>query len=311
MSTENPATTVAQALQGVQAWRAEEDARRLGELGEVAQEIKSLEAAMENLRQQLEALGTFQGELEAKAADLEAVADQRTYQAIFEVMKVQAAALEQREAEGLAASKAHRSSVPELLAKQGLSGVLEEYEQFKSAVEPTLKHVPESYRAALLEVHRKQEARLREALASFAAASMDAKPLTVDLVFAIDAPEGTPELMVVVVPVAGAVQSGWAHREGGLQTIIAARVAQAIYEAAADVGFVAAQALSGGHLGLLAVELELIGADPKLAEALRTRLAAVARAPELSQANVTLAVQEVSMDHLLPPEEDEEAADGE
>ena len=300
MSTESPATTVAQALQGVQAWRAEEDARRLGELGEVAQEIKSLEAAMENLRQQLEALGTFQGELEAKAADLETVADQRTYQAIFEVMKVQAAALEQREAEGLAASKAHRSSVPELLAKQGLSGVLEEYE-----------HVPEGYRAALLEVHRKQEARLREALASFAAVSMDAKPLTVDLVFAIDAPEGTPELMVVVVPVAGAVQSGWADREGGLQTIIAARVAQAIYEAAADVGFVAAQALSGGHLGLLAVELELLGADPKLADALRTRLAAVAKAPELSQANVTLAVQEVSMDHLLPPEEDEEAADGE
>ena len=311
MSTQSPAKTVAEALEAVETWRSQEDARRLGELGEVAQEIQSLEAAMENLRQQLEALHTFQTELEAKGAELAAQADQRTYQGIFEVLQVQAAAVEQREREVLEASKAQAEKLPALLAEKGLAEVLQEYEQFKSAVEPTLQHLPDSYKAAILEVHHGQEAKLREAIAEVGGApKMEADELVADLVFAIDAPEGTPELLVVVVPVADSVQSRWVEREGGLQTDLAARVAEAIYRAAADVSFLGAQALSGGHLGLLAVELELVGADPSLAERLRQRLAAVAEAPELAAAGVRLLVREIDMDHLLPPE-DEEAADGE
>jgi hypothetical protein len=311
MSTQSPAKTVGEALEAVESWRSEEDARRIGELGEVAQEIQSLEAAMENLRQQLEALHTFQTELEAKGSEIAAQVDQRTYQGIFEVLQMQAAAVEQREREGLEAAKARSERLPELIAERGLADVLKEYEQFKTAVEPTLKHLPESYKAAMLDVHHSQEAKLRAAIAELGGApDLPADELAIDLVYAIDAPEGAPELLVVVVPVADSVQSGWVDREGGLQTMLAARVAEAIYRAAADAAFMGAQALSGGHLGLLAVELELVGADASLADNIRSRIASVPDAPELKAAKVSLTVREIDMDHLLPPE-DEEAADGE
>ncbi len=311
MSTQAPATSVSDALEAVETWRSEEDARRLGELGEVAQEIQSLEAAMENLRQQLEALRSFQTELEAKGAELSIQADQRTYHSIFEVLQVQAAAVEQREREVSEAARAKQESLPQLLEERGLAEVLRDYEQFKTAVEPTLQHLPESYKAAMLEVHHGQEAKLRTAIGELGGApEVEAEPVAVDLVYAIDAPEGTPELLVVVVPVADVVQSEWSERDSGLQTVLAARVAEAIYRACADAGFMAAQALSGGHLGLLAVELELVGADPALADSIRSRLAGVPESPELKAAKVALTVREINMDHLLPPE-DEEAADGE
>jgi hypothetical protein len=298
MSTQSPAKTVGEALEAVESWRSEEDARRIGELGEVAQEIQSLEAAMENLRQQLEALHTFQTELEAKGSEIAAQVDQRTYQGIFEVLQMQAAAVEQREREGLEAAKARSERLPELIAERGLADVLKEYEQFKTAVEPTLKHLPESYKAAMLDVHHSQEAKLRAAIAELGGApDLPADELAIDL-------------LVVVVPVADSVQSGWVDREGGLQTMLAARVAEAIYRAAADAAFMGAQALSGGHLGLLAVELELVGADASLADNIRSRIASVPDAPELKAAKVSLTVREIDMDHLLPPE-DEEAADGE
>ena len=310
MSTQSPPTSVADTLKAVEAWRSEEDARRLKELGDVAQEIQSLEAAMENLRQQLEALQSFRTDLEAKGAELATQADKRTYQGIFEVLQVQAAAVEQREKEAQAAAAAKQAKLPELLAEAGLAEVLAEYEQFKSSVEPTLVHLPDSYKAAMLEVHHGQEGKLRSAIAELGGApELDADAIAADLVYAIDAPEGTPELLVVVVPVADDVQAGWIERAGGLQTVVAARVAEAIYRASADVNFMAAQALSGGHLGLLAVELELIGADAGLAAALRDRLGKVPEAPELKAAKVELTVREIDMDHLLPPEDEEEAAD--
>lgn len=306
MSTQSPPKTVAQALEAVESWRSEEDARRLKELGDVAQEIQSLEAAMENLRQQLEALQTFRTDLEAKGAELVAQADKRTYEGIFEVLQVQAAAVEQRETEGLAAAKEKHEKLPDLLAEAGLGDVLAEYEQFKSSVEPTLQHLPDSYKAAMLDVHHAQEAKIRKAIAELGGTPvLEADPIAADLVYAIDAPEGTPELLVVVVPVADSVQSGWVEREGGLQTVLAARVAEAIYRASADVGFMGAQALSGGHLGLLAVELELVGADAGLADTLRQALAEVANAPELKASKVDLTVREIDMDHLLPPEDEE------
>jgi len=311
MTTDSQPTTIAEALAVVERWRADEDGRRIAELGEVAQEMNGLQAAMENLRQQLEALQAFRAELESKGEDLAALATQRAYQSIFEVLQLQAAALEQRERELQEAARRAAAELPARIAAAGLGEMLSEVEQFRASVEPTLHLLPASYRTAMLDVHKSQLAQLERVVQQVASAPTQAgAPVSVDIAYAIDVVDGAPELAVVVVPVGDAVQSAWIEREDGLQSWLAARVAQALYQASAEVGFLGAQALSGGHMGLLAVELELVGADLRIVDALRRQLGEIGRAPEIVAANVKVVAKEISMDQLLPPEE-EEGGDGE
>ena len=312
MTDANTAKTVAEALSAVDRWRTDEDARRIAELGEVAQEIKSLEAAVENLRQQLDALHTFRAELESKGSDLEALATQRAYQSIFEVLQVQAAAVEQRERELQAAAKKRDAELVEKVKQAGLESVLAEVEEFRAKRQEALAGVPASFRPILIDAHEKQVEQLRAVVLAASGGPAGAKPapIAVDLVFAIDAMDEGPELIVVVSPVADTVQSQWIDRDDGLQTWLGARVAQALYQASMDVGFVGAQALSGGHMGLLAVELELVGADARIGDALRRRLNEVAASPELVGAGVSAVVREVSLDQLLPPDDAAEGEEG-
>jgi len=313
MSTESPASTVAEALEAAQQWRTDSAARHDAELKEVEQELGSLQAAVQNLQQQIDALQSFKAELEAKTGELDAEGGQREYQAIFDTLQGQSKGMGERDDLVVAARKARLDDLPARLAAGDAAADVAEYEQFMSTVEPTLKHLPESYRDALLEVHAKKVAKVRGHVAAALDGPVEVTgaELGVDVVYAIDAPEGAPELIVVVVPVAAEVHQGWMEQPEGAQLWVAGRVAQALYEAAAKVGFVQAQALSGGHLDLLAVEMELVGADAKIADALRASLGALGNAPELIAAKVSVTATELPIDTLLPPEDDEEGTDAE
>ena len=313
MSTESPASTVAEALEAAQQWRTDSAARHDAELKEVEQELGSLQAAVQNLQQQIDALQSFKAELEAKTGELDAEGGQREYQAIFDTLQGQSKGMGERDDLVVAARKARLDDLPARLAAGDAAADVAEYEQFMSTVEPTLKHLPESYRDALLEVHAKKVAKVRGHVAAALDGPVEVTgaELGVDVVYAIDAPEGAPELIVVVVPVAAEVNQGWMEQPEGAQLWVAGRVAQALYEAAAKVGFVQAQALSGGHLDLLAVEMELVGADAKIADALRASLGALGNAPELIAAKVSVTATELPIDTLLPPEDDEEGTDAE
>jgi hypothetical protein len=311
MSTEQPAATVAEALAVVQQWRAESTARQEAELQEVDQEIASLQSAVENLQQQLHALQSFKTELAAKTSELDTDAAQREYRAIFATLQSQANALGERGTAVVAAQKARLDDLPARLAASDAAADVAEYEQFKANVEPTLKHLPDSYRDALLEVHQKKVAKVRRHVEAALSGPVEVtgEEVAVDVVYAIDAPEGTPELIIVVVPVADDVHTNWVNRSEGVQMWVAARVAQALYQAAHEVGFVQAQALSGGHLDLLAVEMELVGADTKIGDALRKHLANLGNSPELTAAKVKVSAQELPIDTLLPPEPEEDDAE--
>lgn len=311
MSTEQPAATVAEALAVVQQWRSESTARQKAELEEVDQEITSLTSAVENLQQQLTALQSFKTELVAKTTDLDADAAQREYRAIFATLQSQAGQLGERGSAVVAAQKARLDDLPARMAESEAGPDVAEYEQFRANVEPTLKHLPDSYRAALLEVHEKKVAKVRRHVEAVMAGPVEVAgdEVVVDLVYAIDAPEGAPELIIVVVPIADDVHTDWVNRPEGVQMWVAARVAQALYQAAHDVGFAQAQALSGGHLDLLAVEMELVGADPSIGDALRKHLGSIGSAPELIAAHVKVAAQELPIDTMLPPETEEDDAE--
>jgi len=307
MSKEAPAATVAEALDAVKQWRSDASARQDAELKEVDQELESLEAAVQNLQQQIDALQSFKTELKAKSGDLDKESGTREYQAIFETLQAQAKGMGERDAQVVSARKARLDDLPARLASGDAADDVAEYEQFKSAVEPTLKHLPDSYRDALLEVHHKKVAKVKKHVSAALAGPVEVTGdvVKVDVVYAIDAPEGEPELIIVVVPVAAEVHQGWTDQPEGTQLWLAARVAQALYGAAASVGFVQAQALSGGHLDLLAIEMELVGAETKIGDALRDRLGVLGEAPELAAARIEVTAAELPIDTLLPPEDEE------
>jgi len=311
MSTETPAATVAEALESVKQWQTDAAARHEAELKEVDQELSSLQAAVQNLQQQIDALQSFKTELEAKSSDLGSEAGKREYQAIFDALRGQSARMGERDDQVVAAHKARLDDLPARLAQGDAAGDVAEYEQFKTAVEPTLQHLPDTYRDALLEVHAKKVAKVRKHVEAALEGPVEVTgdEVSVDVVYAIDAPEGSPELIIVVIPVAATVHQGWMEQAEGVQLWLAARVAQALYAAAASVGFVQAQALSGGHLELLAVEMELVGADAKIVDALKKELDQVASSPELKAARVSVTAAALDIDTLLPPEDEEEPND--
>ena len=99
------ARSVASALEEVARWRAEAEERHKAELQEVDTEVESLQQAVANLQQQLEALGRFKEELVGRADRIDEDEIDRCYQAIFGALGEQGGALAGRatlvaEAEG-------------------------------------------------------------------------------------------------------------------------------------------------------------------------------------------------------------------
>jgi len=302
--------SVADALGEVSSWRSESEAGHRKKIDEAEQEIESLKAAVANLQQQLEALDKYRDGLVADTDQFAADEVAKSYEAIFSTLAEQSKGAVARAAQVAESERARADALSEALGSSEVAPLLAEYEQFKSTVEPTLAALPDSYRSVILEHHQKIEVRLREHLASVASGpvEVDAEPLDLDVVVAVDAPEGAAELLMMVLPVDEAVHANWVEREDDLQTRLAARAVQGLYTACHAMGMDGVQAMFGGHQGLLAVELEVpeVDADELQAKLDQALGDCLSQAPELVEAKVGAKACYVSVDHLLPPEDDDE-----
>lgn len=308
MSTGVDTRTVEAALDEIASWRAEQEGKKQKELAEVEQELGTLRTALESLQQQLEALETFKAQLTDGEGDIELQEIERAYASIFDALASQATRVAQRATLVAEAEQARTDATLESLARSDSAPLFEEYRQFRTTVQPTLAALPESYRSVVTQHHEQLAAKLRETVGRLLAGpvTLDAEPLEVEVVYGIDAPEDAPELLIVVLPVADEVHGRWVSRDEDLQTWVAARVVQAIYQAVREAGPAGAQALCGGHKGLLAIEADLVGAKGDIGAVVQRQLEAVlGSAPELVAAGLKVTVREVSVDYLLPPEEEE------
>ena len=313
MSTGTTARTVASALAEVAKWRADEEARAKAEKVEVEQEIRNLQTAIQNLQAQLEALNKFGSELDAKKKNLTDQELEKSHTEVLGAVQSQAKALGLRDQAVGQAASAREASLSERLRQPDLSALVDEYRQFKSTVEPTIVALPESYRKVILAHHETVAAKLRDVVASAGAGpvTVDGDEITVEVVWGVDAPDGNPELLVCILPVSEQVHTHWADQDEGAQTWLAARVVQSVYEAAAQTGFTRVQALTGGHEGLLVVEVDLNGADAKFVEAFGKRMVELLpKAPELLAVKVAASPVRVEMDVLLPPQGEEDSDAG-
>lgn len=301
--------SVSQALEQVAAWKDTALRENQSRIQEVDSELEKLRATLANLQQQLASLETARAELEQ--VDLDDAIARRSYDAIFHSLADQAAQTMARAAEVQIAEHAHRDAVfAELRDEAEIAPLVTEFEQFKTQVEPTLEALPESYRGAIRQHHQGIAEKIRAYLASRFEdpVPFSGEELEVEVVFGVDAPEGRPEVLVCVLPIQDVTFTEWASRETDTATHIGARVAQAIYETAKRTGPVGAQAIRGGHQGLLAMEVDVDGASGDFVQAFQDTMKAVLHgAPELAAARVKVDTRQVDFDFLLPPELDEEA----
>lgn len=294
--------SVATALEGVATWRKEQEATREAELVEVDSQLETLRAELAALQEKVASLEAFRTELQGKDPEGGMVA--RSYNAIFAALLSQATTLDERSAESLAARQARDAQVLATLPKSEIAPLVEEYEQFK-AQEETLMALPESYRGAIVEHHQGVVERIQAYLDEHTSAPVpleDAAPLELELVYAVDAPAGKPEVLICVLPVKDVVLTDWANRPEDVSTLLAARAVQSIYEALKQTGPSGAQAVYGGHQGLLALEVDIDGASKDVAKVLADNLGAVLKsAPELAAAKLSVTARNVNFDFLLPP----------
>ncbi len=299
--------TVAAALEDVAKWRSEASQKTKGEITDVDQEIEKFQAAITSLQQQIEALRRSREEIAKKdgAAGDEEIG--RTYNAVFAALTEQMEAVRARAA-AVAESDASRSeALANAIKDPATAALVTEYEQFKTTVEPTLKALPESYRAVIMQHHNGIAGKLRAALEGAAGTptAVDGPDLIVDAVFAVDAPDGTPEVLMMILPVQEQVGTDWQGRTDDAQTWLAARVIQGVYAAFQAAGLDKARVAFGGHQGLLAVEVEIAGAKNDIGAKLQEALGkALAGSKELAAARIVVNTRELVVDHLLPPEEE-------
>ncbi|MCA9494852.1 MAG: hypothetical protein KC621_33215 [Myxococcales bacterium] len=306
-----PNRTVAVALADVGRWRADEEARQKAEMVEVEQEIKNLQTAIANLQSQLDALHKFGGELTTKQDALRSEEIQRSNEAVLGALREQARRIGERDTLIGQATKSREAVLKERMSSPEVAKLVEDYRKFKAS-EEQLAALPESYRGVLLAHHESvvQQLTAKMAEVGAGAVTVDADPLAADVVYAIDLPDGVPDLMTVILPVGDEALQGWADREEGVQLWIAARVVQALHEASADSGWYGVQVELGGYEGLAVMEVDLADAPTTWVAAFESRLkTAFVAPPELIGARVAVVPTRVDMDYVNPPqdEEDEDA----
>ncbi len=311
MTTATTVRSVADALKDASRWRADEQSRKKAQQVEVDQQLSELRQSLASLQEKLKSLEGFRESLGGSEESLGRGEAKRAHDGIFAALEEQRLVIEERSAE-LATAEARRLELlDQVLAESDLADKLNEYKQFKAAVEPALAQMPDSYKSVVLGHHSKVVEVLRERVTEMLSDPVHAEggDLALEVAYAVDPPEGDPELLVVVTPLAAAAHEAWASRPEDLQTRLAARVVQAIYQTFKEAGLGHVQVASGGHRGLLAIEADVVGAPNDLADSLGKNLHAAFRgALELVAAKVSVTARQVHADHILGlAEEDEDA----
>jgi len=297
-------------MEDVAKWRSSVVAKNRSEIQDVDQEIENLRKAVANLQQQIETLRRSRDEIAKREEHLGDEEVERSYNAVFAALGDQSGALSKRAVAAADLEIGRNKAIESALADPSMADTVAGYQQFKTAFEPSLASMPESLRTPLRMAHEANTNKLRDHLANAKISSpeLSGDALSVEVVYAVDAPEGTPEVVMLVLPVKEQVQTEWSSRREDLSTRVAARVIQGLYSAATAAGLNKARAAFGGHQGLLAVEMEIAGAPADFSAKLQEELSrALGSARELAAAKLEVVAREVPVDHLLPPETATEA----
>ena len=307
MSDVEAVQTVAGALSALEDLKRQQEEQHRAHIAELDAEIERIRQAVANMTAQLEAVQQSRVEAEANLGGREQELAAEGYTRIFGALKAQASQLSERTVAWTEASRALAAKRNAAMQEDEFASLVQEYEAFQRDMLPNLENFPASYRDVLQGHHDQVTTKLKERMEGLQGLpEVDGDNVRLDVVTAVDA-DAEGGIVMVVMPVAEEVNAGWSQRDADLQTRVAARVIEGVYRSLRGGALEGLQAMSGGHQGLLALEVELPaghaeGFDAKLNAALNQALES---AEDLNAAKLTLEVTSVAVDLLLPPEDEE------
>ncbi|MEO0603353.1 MAG: hypothetical protein AAF211_18080 [Myxococcota bacterium] len=299
--SESAPPAVAKALETARGDLTHEASRTASELVDVDHEIEKLGKAIDNLVQQRQTLEQYRARLTVQRGELQRRSRDVAHVALYEALEAQAVAVHGR-GDAWAIQTADRLAPPATPPPE-VQAVLDELANSRAALLAAPTPPPDA------EAHHEQvRERLRSVLAEQAApAPFDGAELSVDVVWCVDAPESTPELLVVLLPVRAWVDDP-AQARDALPLWLAARVGQVVFAAARAVDFAEIDVRTGPALGhdLLDIEVDLAGApDTVLAEVRQRLTEQLPSAPEFAAGRVSLQATELDPAIVFPADPEE------
>lgn len=297
------------AMEQVSAWKADQFAAIAGELVKLEDALGDLRQAIANLTEQQHALEQRKAELSARQEQLDDEADAKAHEALFAGIIAQRAEVAARAAEVAELEAEHQTQLSDSFDDPAVAQLKQEYDTFVTEMAPKLDLLPESYRAVVESHHAEVERKLNEALAAIdhTPPTLEAQAIGCDVLLSVDPEEGPAEVVTLVLPVGPELHEDWGSRDEDLETRLALRTVQVLYEVCRNHGLNAVEAMFGGHQGLLAIEVDVTSAAVSgLGEALKQALdTCYETAPELLRARLGATARLISPDHLYPPEDEE------
>jgi hypothetical protein len=217
------------ALEDIDRWRRESDAESDREHSEIKDEQERLRREIADREQRLDALSQRKSEVEFHKASLPEEQLRRQRESALKNLAGDRGVVAARGSLYGDTVKARERRVTELIESPKYNKLVKEFEDFQEA-EMTLNTLPESYRGAIQAHHAnvtKELAPVFDAMATDVE-EVDAAGVAVAIVASVDAPNGTPEALAVIVPVPFETCSKWTERGEDLASLVAYRVVGAV-----------------------------------------------------------------------------------
>jgi hypothetical protein len=310
MSATTKSQMIVDALSEVDRWRAELSRRSGGGRAALRERADGLRAQIDGLQAELASTQAELDGLGVSMDDPERQANERAYRALYGILLEQSQRLTDRSERVVAARERRLARVESDLAQGEAAHLIREYKQFIEHVEPTLQGMPAGYREVVRAHHDQVVSQLRAHIGELlhSPITMDDELVEVEIVYAVDPPEGDAELLVCVLPVREEVFTEWEQAAESVDTWLTARVAQALYETLHAVGAPQLEPVFGGHQGLLAIETELPEGTFDVLGIFEERLhASLNDDTALPMAGVVVHPRHVCVDYLFPADEADDA----
>jgi len=225
MTTNGAQTTpkLVASLEDIDRWRRESDAEADREHKEICDEQEKIRQEIADREQRLDALGQRKGEVESHKASLPNEQLRRQRDAALKNLAGDRGIIAARGSLYGDAVKARERTVTELIEQPEYHKLVKEYEEFQE-VEVTLETLPKSYRGAI-EAHHASVTKQLEPVFDAMAADIEQVDATS---VAVDAPDGVPEALAVVVPTPYEICSKWTERAEDLSALVAYRIVGAV-----------------------------------------------------------------------------------
>jgi hypothetical protein len=217
------------ALDDIDRWRRESDTEADREHAEISDEQEKIRKEIADREQRLDALGQRKTEVEGHKASLPGEQLRRQRDASLKNLAGDRGLIAARGSLYGDAVKVRERRVTELIEQPEYNKLVGEYEEFQE-IEVTLDTLPKSYRTAIESHHANVTKQLEPVFDAMAAdiEQVDATAVSVAAIASIDAPDGVPEALAVIVPTPYEICSKWSERAEDLSTLIAYRVVGAI-----------------------------------------------------------------------------------